>query len=303
MKLLRIPASLAALVFVSVLAACGGGGGGGSTNPPVTNPGGGGGGATPTPGATATPTPAQSSTPAPTPTPTSSPGTIAASSSLVHAFDSTNNGPIINGHDNWQTNGVTSSDPGDGDTATGGSAANNFQTFDGVSCAIGHEPASTPPTYHVHSFLGIMVNGTEMAVPDGLGMDAPDNNEPILTFSCAYNIHTHGASGVIHVEDPSISGNWDTNPAVQPPAKYNVQTLLDIWGQSATGLAGGTGLPTVYIGTPNAKTSTGADLVTQYSVSTAPLNTILLQHHVAIWFVYGGPNPPSLPQVEFDISD
>jgi hypothetical protein len=307
MKFTRIPASLTAFLFVAALAACGGGGGGGSTNPPVTNPGGGGGGATPTPGATATPTPGATATPTPgatatpTPTPTSSP--INTSSQIVFAADG-----VTNGNDTWQTNGVTTSDVHDGDTSSGGSANNNFGAMDNITCAIGKEPSSTPPVYHVHAFLGIMVNGTEMAVPDAIGMQNPDSNEPILTFGCAYNIHTHGASGILHVEDPSISGNWNTKPAVAPPAKYNLQAFIDIWGQSLTGLAGGPGVPAVYVSTQITKNTTagshqGEDIASGFTLYTGQLSNLLLSHHTAIWLVYGTPPAAGLPQVDFGIED
>ena len=291
--------------MISVLAACGGGGGGGSTNPPVTSPGssgGGGGGSTPTPGPTSTPAPGQSSTPAPTPTPTSPP--VGTSSEVVYTYDG-----ITAGTDNWQTNGVTTASAGDGDTAAGGNSANNFATFDQVSCAIATEPAVAPVTYHVHSFVGIIVNGTKMAIPDAIGMNTPDNNEPILGFKCAYNIHTHSASGIIHMEDPSIAGNWNTSPAVQPPAKYNLQALLDIWGQSPNGLAGGAGMPTVYFGDINGAkytppgSNSQVDLVNSFTLYTGNLNALLLQHHRAIWLVYGTVPAAGLPQVAFGIQN
>jgi hypothetical protein len=226
---------------------------------------------------------------------------VGTSSTVIHAADSTKNGALVNGTDNWQTNGATTADKGDGDTATGGLGPN---AVDGIACSINQEPGLQPPTYHVHAFLGIMVNGTEMAIPDAIGMQNPDNNEPILGFGCAYNLHTHGSSGIIHVEDPQIQGNWNAKPIQGPPAKYNLQALMDIWGQSTANLAGGVGLPKVYVGVFNTTAPDGADLVTQYQdMSATPLSSILLQHHVAIWLVYGNLPGGVLPQVEFNISD
>lgn len=305
MKLLRISASALALSGLALLAACGGGGGGGST----PNPGGGGGGGVPptvapTSGPTQSPTqsptqaPTQSPTQSPTQAPTSAP--IGTSSQVIIAGD-TGRGPVVNGTDNWQNNGVTDPDKGDGDTSTGGTGPNAVGP---ISCAIGTEAQVSSTVYHVHAFLGVLVNGQEMAIPDAIGMQSPDSNDPILSFTCAYNLHTHAASGVIHVEDPAIAGNWNTKPTpVSPPAKYNLQALMDVWGQSLTGLAGGPGLPTIYMGTPTATTASGADLVNTYSLYTGSATNLLLQHHVAIWLVYGTPPAAGLPQIEFGITN
>jgi hypothetical protein len=279
MKLSRIAPSLFAFAMVAALAACGGGGGGGSVNPP----GGGGGPSSP---------PTQSPTNPPTnPPATNPPGGIGVSSQIINGYDG-----YVNGNDTWQTNGVTSSDTHDGDTSNGGNGSNSFN---GVSCAVGSESAVTGSSYHVHAFVGLMVNGTEYAIPDAIGMKNPDSNEPVLSFGCAYNIHTHGASGIIHVEDPSIASG------TAPPAKYNLQTLFDIWGQSisASGIAGFSGPVAIYTGTPSGKDSKGNDLVNSYTLSTASPSDILLKHHVAIWLVVGTPPSAGLPQVSIQLSN
>lgn len=297
MKVLRISASLIGFSLAAALAACGGGGSGTLPNP------GGGGGPTPHPTSsptgspTGTPTATPTATPTGTPSATPPPITTNASATVTGA-----DGPpvLINGTDNWQTNGVTASEPGDGDTALGGNGSNVIDNA--LSCTIGTEPGSGQ--YHVHTFLGIYVNGQEMAVPDAIGMKTPDSNEPIVTFACAYNIHTHGASGIIHVEDPSIAGNWNTNPAVAPPAKYNFQAFLDVWGQSLGSIGGSVPLTGVYTGLPSGTApGTNADLVTSYAPYTGALSSLLLQHHRAIWLVYGTPPAGGLPQVKFGISN
>lgn len=291
MKLLRISVPLLAFTMAAALAACGGGGGGGST-PPVGNPGGGGGGTPPTP----TTAPSSAPTTSPTTSPSSTP--VPVSASAVIAVD----GSHALGQDNWQTNGVTDPDKGDGDTATGGLGPNAVGP---ISCAIGNESMVSSTVYHVHAFLGILVNGVQMAIPDAIGMQNPQAGEPITAFTCAYNLHTHAASGVIHVEDPAISGNWNTG--VQPPTKYNLQALLDVWGQPLSGLAGGVGMPQIYVGTVTGKSPisghTTEDYVDAYSLSSAATTNILLQHHVAIWLVYGTFPSAGLPPVDFGISN
>lgn len=283
MKFVRLSASLIGLSMAAALAACGGGGSGGT----IPNPGGGGG---PTPHPTATPTVA------PTNTPTNPPSTppIGVSSVVLNAQDGQ-----LNGTDNWQTNGTTSSDHGDGDTATGGTGS----AIDSLPCGIGNEGMVSPTVYHVHAFVGLMVNGVEFAIPDAIGMQNPTSDEPVTGFSCAYSIHTHGASGIIHVEDPQISGNWNTGVAA--PAKYNLQALFDIWGQSlsALGAGGASGLPAIYVGTPSGKDSKGNDLVNSYALSVDSPADILLKHHVAIWLVYGTPPAAGLPQVSIQLSN
>lgn len=295
MKLLRFSVPLLAFTMAAALAACGGGGGGGGT-PPVQNPGGGPPPATNPPATNPPATNPPATNPPATNPPATPPPPVGVSSTIIRAEDH-----VLNGTDNWQSAGS-----GDGDTATGGQGPIGGGTIDGqYNCVIGQEPAASPVTYHVHAFVGIMVNGKEMAMPDGVGIVGADSNEPILTFQCAYNIHTHGASGIIHMEDPSLSGTWNSKPATAAPAKYNLQALLDIWGQSATGLAGGSGLPAVYVGDIDGtkNPATNDDLVNKFTLSTAPLSTILLQHHRAIWLVYGTPPAAGLPQVDFGVSD
>lgn len=276
MKLLRTSASLLAFGAFALLAACGGGGG--STTPP--GPGNGG------------PPPATGS-PSPSPSPSSTPSGIGVSSQVETAYDT-----VVNGQDGWQSNGVTTADKADGDTSTGGQGPGS--TIDGTyNCAVNGENSVTSSSYHVHAFVGIMVNGVQYAIPDAIGMYQPDSNEPILNFTCAYNIHTHGASGVIHVEDPTMSENFSATPA-----QYNLQALFDIWGQSISALpiSGVSGMPLIYVGTPTSKDSSGNDIVGAYAPSTAAPTGILLTHHTAIWLIYGTPPSAGLPQVKFTIA-
>lgn len=283
MKLSRISASLAAFSAIALLAACGGGGGGGVTPPNV-----GGGGGTPPP----------SSTPGPTPTPTTSPtstpggGTLTVSSTEYVAYDSS--AAHSWGTDNWQTNGVTApGEAGDGDTSTGGTGSN---TIDGVTCSLPNGEA-TGSYYHKHAFVGIYVNGTAYAVPDAVGMLNPSSGDPIFNFQCAYNIHTHSDSGIIHIEDPAVASNGAA------PAQYNLQTLFDIWGQPMASLpiSGVAGIPAIYTGTPSSKDASGDDLVTSYSAYTGSPSSLLLTEHTAVWLIYGTPPAGGVPQIGFGI--
>jgi len=310
MKLLRTSASLLAFSAIALLAACGGGGGGGS----VTPPGGGGG---PSPAPTSTPTSGPTATPSPTPIPTSSPTpsstVLQSNGSIAKVYDGTT-APLIFGQDNWQKNGASASDTGDGDAAGGYSTpTNTSSTIDGVTCNLASE-GSVTGKFHVHTFLGIYVNGKQYAIPDAIGMQGPTPDEPVSGFTNACPIHTHAPSGIIHVEDPSLGQSFSTQPA-----QYNVQSLLDIWGQSsfsniATAAAGFSGPVSIYVGTacpnnavscanPAKNSADGDDLVTSYTLQTASPQNILLGHHVAIWVIVGSLPAAGLPSIDFNVSN
>ena len=94
------------------------------------------------------------------------------------------------------------------DTIRGGRG----QTIDGIACG-----AQEYATLHVHTHLAIYFNGKQMQVPEFIGF------APNLAGGCLYWIHTHDASGIIHIEAPDIA----------PPqgGPYTLGMLFDIWGQ------------------------------------------------------------------------
>lgn len=112
------------------------------------------------------------------------------------------------------------------DTPQGGRG----QTVDGVGC--GEMEYST---LHVHTHLAIFFNGKQMQVPQYLGF------APNLAGGCLYWIHTHDASGIIHIEAPDIS----------PPqgGPYTLGMLFDIWGEplEPSNVAGLVGPVTAYV--------------------------------------------------------
>jgi hypothetical protein len=103
-----------------------------------------------------------------------------------------------------------------GNTSNGGSGS----TVQGIDCL-----TTMPDTYHIHSHLSIIRNGEALAIPTNIGIVA---NTP----TCYFAIHTHDASGTIHVE----AGAAGT---------FTLGQLFGIWGQtlSSTNVAGLTGLP------------------------------------------------------------
>jgi hypothetical protein len=93
------------------------------------------------------------------------------------------------------------------DTVGGGRG----QTVDGIGCG-----AQEYATLHVHTHLALYYNGKQMQVPQYIGF------APSLAGGCLYWIHTHDASGIIHLEAPDI-----TPPQGGP---YTLGMLFDIWG-------------------------------------------------------------------------
>jgi hypothetical protein len=95
-------------------------------------------------------------------------------------------------------------------------------TVDGVACQ-----ASEQVGYHIHSHLAIYASGAGQAVPAGIGIPGG---------KCLYWLHTHDATGVIHVESP-----------VQ--RVYTLGQFFDIWGQplSTTQVGRATGDVTAFV--------------------------------------------------------
>ena len=175
--------------------------------------------------------------------------------------------------------------PTDGDTSTGGLG----QTVDGIACA----PSMTENKYHVHLYVGLLVNGVQYAIPDGVGMDVPgaDVNGFVNTAKCFYSIHTHDASGMIHIESASS--------ALLSSAIYNFGNLLDVWGQTVSSTNFGRFSGTVhvfYATTPLRSTYSGT-----YKAYTGNPRAIGLYSHEAIWIEVGNTyrTAAELPRIRF----
>lgn len=112
------------------------------------------------------------------------------------------------------------------DTAKGGQG----QDVDGMTCA-GMEYA----TLHVHAHLAIFDHGVQVQVPRLIG------GAPKPPQGCLYWLHTHDATGIIHVEAPQLA----------PPggSGYTLGNFFDIWGQplDRNDVAGIKGPVTAYV--------------------------------------------------------
>jgi hypothetical protein len=98
------------------------------------------------------------------------------------------------------------------------SAAAKGQPVDGIRCN-----TSEQLVFHIHAHLTIFINGVQRAVPAGIGIPgATFQNTPQGQFvgsgSCFYWLHTHAASGVIHIESPVHR-------------TYTLGNFFDEWGQ------------------------------------------------------------------------
>jgi hypothetical protein len=152
------------------------------------------------------------------------------------------------------------------DTAQGGIG----QPVDGIPCA-----TSEGVQLHIHSQLSIFYHGTQVQVPAFLGM------APTQQGGCLYWIHTHDASGIIHVEAGSV-----TAPNGGP---YTLGMLFDIWGEplSRNQVGPFTGPVTAFVN--------GA----RYD---GDLHTIPLRSHALIALEVGTPTVPP-PNYTFPLGD
>jgi hypothetical protein len=95
-----------------------------------------------------------------------------------------------------------------GDTRIGGTGA----PVDGITC-----DTMEGSVYHVHSHLALFVNGTQIAIPQYIGVVPSAIGTP-----CLYWLHTHDAEGIIHIESPEFA-----SPSGGP---FTLGNLFDIWG-------------------------------------------------------------------------
>jgi hypothetical protein len=98
-----------------------------------------------------------------------------------------------------------------GDTAKGG----NGQPVDGIEGS-----SSEMLKVHVHSHLALFYKGEQIAIPQGIGIVKPfrEENGFVGSGQGFYWLHTHDATGVIHVESPD-------NRA------YTLGNFFNVWGQ------------------------------------------------------------------------
>jgi hypothetical protein len=123
--------------------------------------------------------------------------------------------------------GATKFEPGD--MPSGG----HGQTIDGIEGS-----SREMLQVHVHAHLSLFLKGEQIAIPYGIGIVGPFrvNNGFVGTGSGIYWLHTHDATGIIHVESPDSR-------------TYTLGQFFDIWGQplNAREVAGLKGAVRAYV--------------------------------------------------------
>ncbi len=66
---------------------------------------------------------------------------------------------------------------------------------------------------HIHQHIDIFVNGAAVAIPSGIGINRGSG--------FIASIHTHNASGIIHIESPTVQ-------------TFTLGQFFDIWGVKLT---------------------------------------------------------------------
>lgn len=170
--------------------------------------------------------------------------------------------------------------------------------------------------YHIHVFVGLYVNGTEVALPSAAGAVNPQL-DPYGDFRgngsdfypCLYETHTHDMTGVVHVE----SQNAGIYEQVPNDSKYVLGQFMAVWGATVTwgNFQGSVGQVGPYSGPMEVFTSgqtfRGDGSGGQFPVTpesdltpwSGDPNQIPLYSHEVIWFLIGPNYPSRLPGVSF----
>jgi hypothetical protein len=80
--------------------------------------------------------------------------------------------------------------------------------IDGIPCNTSEQLA-----VHYHAHLTILVAGSEALVPANIGINSDQQ--------CLYWLHTHDATGIIHIEAPQSSSK----------RKFTLGNFFDVWGK------------------------------------------------------------------------
>lgn len=86
----------------------------------------------------------------------------------------------------------------------------NYGPIDGVYC-----DSSEQLSYHIHALLTIYINGANIPLVANTGI-APIGVTSSANVTCLYWLHTHDATGVIHIESPTTR-------------LYTLNQFFDIW--------------------------------------------------------------------------
>lgn len=143
------------------------------------------------------------------------------------------------------------------------------QVVDGISCV-----TTEGNVQHYHAQIYIYVNGQSQQIPEGVG---------IPNGQCLYALHTHDASGIVHIESPDHSS-------------YVLGNFFDIWGQplSTTNVMGH------QVDSAHKLVVDVYDANGKMSVYTGnPLN-LKLQAHETVYLLYNSPHVRTAPFTQWN---
>lgn len=186
--------------------------------------------------------------------------------------------------------------PNDGNSSVGGhgqAVLSNGLSF----------PCNTMKTkYHIHAFVGVIVNGRQLAMADGAGMNRYSADHTMSggfkywtdPIGCVYYLHMHDPSGVIHVESPATTASNST-------ALYTLGNFFDIWGMklSTTQIGSYTGTVRVYVARVPLNTNPVPN--TKYVLYTGNPRSIPLHSHTTTWLEIGPTyvTPSHFPAIQY----
>ncbi|GAC1455893.1 MAG: hypothetical protein PVSMB4_16240 [Ktedonobacterales bacterium] len=135
--------------------------------------------------------------------------------------------------------------------------------IDGISCQFAEGQVQ-----HYHAELYIYVNGRQVQVPEGIG----------VRQTCLYALHTHDASGLVHIESPTAR-------------TYTLGNFFDIWGRPLS--------PAQLLDHPvdsaHALVVETFDAHGRSTVVTADPRKIVLTAHETIYLLYNSPSVQPVP--------
>ncbi len=120
-------------------------------------------------------------------------------------------------------------------TFPNGSTASGAQgdPVDTIPCATGADAE------HFHVHVSLIVNGQQLALPLGVGIQSAVvvGDSLAIAGTCFYWLHSHDRTGIIHVE-PTVAGHT-----------FTLGEYFDVWGEPLTSssVAGNQGDVTVYV--------------------------------------------------------
>ena len=157
------------------------------------------------------------------------------------------------------------------------------QTVDGIECV-----SSEGQVAHYHADVQLFVNGQAQSLPAGIGIVEPAGSPgPALGVgspACLYALHTHDATGIVHIESPVANH------------VYRLGNVFDLWGKALS--------PSSFMGLR--VTSAQRLQVVVYdehgtkSVYTANPYNIPLASHQTIFLLYNSPNVATAPYTNWN---